>query len=163
MKYWILGRVLPAVPADFGQSPDYHPLDDFTREEARKLNLVGLKFRLGDHTEHLVHGDIVAQTDGPDGSKYITGLINTNERLGKMMLDRIQGEIAKMTDLSLRHVAKYWREGYELKVDKTPVEVSILTEARRKKGENCNIFYVASNKAVKKIGNYTTIRQLVAT
>ncbi len=156
MRYYIAGRVLPAVPENFDKTDEYHRLDDFTRDEARQLNLVGLKFRIN-HAQHLIHGDIIHQTDAPDGSKYVIGVIDTKTKIGKLMMHMIEDEILKMRDLSLGHLASWKRNGFELDVQKTPIEVSITTKARRKESDRCCILYTMSNKALKKkLGTYNT-------
>lgn len=155
MIYWLLGKVLPSIPEDFHKQPEFNREDDFSREEVKKLNLVGLNLQLK-HKSNLISGEVINQYNNKDGSKWIIASVNTDRPLGKMTINMIESDIWNLNEFSLGHNVKSWIdwEKLERKVEKTPMEVSLLPKARRECG-TCKIHHIISNQKLKsKIGTY---------
>lgn len=157
MKYFILGKVLPSIPENFHETDKYHREDDFSRDEVKKLNLVGLDLQIN-HSSELIAGKIIRQFYRDyDGSLWIIAEIDSTKPRGKLAIEIIKSKnFMASTDLSLGHIIDVWtdyKEG-EVKVEKTPIEVSVLPRARRECG-TCKIYSISSGEKLKsKIGTY---------
>ncbi len=149
MKYWILAKVLPSISEDFHKQSDFDELDDFSRDEVKEMDLVGLKLHIN-HASNLIAGEIKRQFDRSDGSKWVIALIDTSKNLGKLTVQLIESKIFALTDVSLGHnvVSTIDFKNSKLVIKKTAKEVSIVTKARRT-CDTCKVWKIISNRELK--------------
>jgi hypothetical protein len=140
-KYWILGKVLPSIPEDYNESNGYDYIDDFNRKELKNLYLVGLDLKINHH-QNLLSGKVTKQFDQPDGGVYIIAYVDTSQIHGKILKKLIESEKTHMVDLSLTHKTQITLEKtkWDPELKKTPLEVSVVSKARRF-CDTCKIIY----------------------
>lgn len=130
MKF--IGNVLPRT----GHKPEGDSTFDFTAEESRRMDLTGIPLRI-EHSDDFGGSSSVGQVekcwDGVNGSKWIMGKINTDEKgwQAKYAANGMKPDSQGYTlypGLSLQHVHQAWPDGTTAK---RPVEISICNEPRR--------------------------------
>lgn len=130
MKF--IGNVLPRT----GHKPEGDATFDFTAEEARRMNLEGVPLRI-EHSASFGGAKKVGQVekcwDGPNGSKWIMGKIDDDEKgwQAKYARNGMKPDSRGYTlypGLSLQHIHQAWPDGTTAK---RPVEISICNQPRR--------------------------------
>lgn len=143
MSTYFVGNVLPPTDAQTS-ADDQDPTFRFSKEEARKLNLVGKPIRC-EHEASLKCGTITKQMIDKSGKVYVIGKIDdgvnaagkkniistfANKALGR------KGDGKYYGSLSLQHVHEETMDG---KTSKKAIEVSLVNEPRRR---GCDIIGV---------------------
>ena len=143
MSTYFVGNVLPPTDAQ-NSVDDRDPTFRFSKEEARKLNLVGKPIRC-EHEASLKCGTITKQMIDKTGKVYVIGKIDNsvnangkkniistfaNKAIGRKGGGKYYGS------LSLQHVHE---ESFDGKTSKKAIEVSLVNEPRRR---GCDIIGV---------------------
>lgn len=142
----IVGVILPE-----GTPNPEDPVDLFTPEEMRDMDIRGKPIWV-DHKKGTEIGEIVSDWIGTDGLKYVVGDLRGDTSYEQLTQSRIL--TGALPDFSLTHQFDLFenRKTGELIHQKTPVEVSVVREARRAK---CRILaaYPDSGKFSRKTKN----------
>lgn len=137
MKF--IGNVLPPT----GHKPEGDHTFDFTKEEAKNMDLTGIPIRI-EHADSLPIGKVTKQWNTKNGEKWIMAEIDNDKGLASHYANHaIQPDSRGHTlykGLSLQHIHQQWSDGTTFK---RPVEVSICTEPRR---PDCYIRAVGQTK-----------------
>lgn len=135
MTTYFIGNVLPSTSCQTSLD-DQDPTFRFSKDEARKLNLVGKPIRC-EHEASLKCGTITKQMIDKSGKVYVIGKIDdginaagkkniistfANKALGK------KGDGKYYGSLSLQHVHE---ESFDGKTSKKAIEVSLVNQPRR--------------------------------
>ena len=134
-----IGNVLPPT----GHRPEGDSTFDFTTNESRNMDLVGVPLRI-EHADSLPIGKVTKQWTTNNGEKWIMGELDNQKGLASHYEHHAIKPASRghtvYTGLSLQHVHQQWSDGT---TNKRPVEISICTEPRR---PDCYIRAVSKTK-----------------
>jgi hypothetical protein len=139
-RFWILGRIHPNSEYKKADGEADSPTDDCTLQELRtQLNFTGRPLCLN-HTDRHEFGKVTKDFIDVDGAKYIMGYVNLDEPLGRYARSLIRNK--KWYDLSFKHGARVFanRRGDITRIEKDPVEVSLVEKARRD-DDSCRVIH----------------------
>lgn len=141
MPKYFIGNVLS--PTDENQPEAYDKTFAFTKEESRKMNLVG-KPVLCEHDKHMNVGTILRDWTQEDGSKWVLGQIKDEglyAKFAKYSIERSEYGKGYYTGLSLQH--EHIRHNASGKATKEGIEVSLVVDPRR---NDCRIAFVEADE-----------------
>jgi hypothetical protein len=151
-----IGNVLPAT----GHRPEGDSTFDFSSDESRMMDLVGVPLRI-EHQGSLPIGKVTKSWDGKNGSKWILGEIEGEKGFASLYANHaIKPDSNGHTlyqGLSLQHVHQSWADGT---TNKRPVEISICGEPRR---PDCYIRAVSQTGKNEYIEHKASVNQSMST
>jgi virulence-associated protein VapD len=141
-KFWFIGRVHPRTDGGYKKAYEFSERDDFTNEEVKNMKLVDIPICLN-HDDRFQIGKVVSDFQDETGAKYICAYVDITKALGRCAMKIVKGGLD--TQLSIKHAAStYATLNGTTRIEKTPLEVSILEEARFKvtdPQDACKIIY----------------------